>query len=58
MGQCCANEEMIGLKEFNLGYQVNSSTTIQDQKVAETAVKEDPLIVKQEPEIPIKEESH
>lgn len=42
MGQCCANEEMITLKEFNLDYKIESSTTIQEQKVAETATKENP----------------
>lgn len=57
MGQCCANEEMITLKEFNLGLKVESSTTLQEQKVAETAAKEDLLNAKQEVEIPIKEEN-
>ena len=57
MGQCCANEEMMTLKEFNLGLQVESSTTIQEVKVEETAAKENPFMSKQETEIPIKEEN-
>lgn len=47
MGQCCVNEEMITLKEFNLGINVDSSTTIQEQRAAETAAKEGPNMAKQ-----------